>query len=72
MERNHVRDFHIYGWMDGLILKCMFEIEVAIVMGVNWHRIRSSSEMKMLYGNRGLRNRQFLPPPPHPLKQHAC
>lgn len=51
-------------WMDGLILKCVFETEVTIVMGVKWHRIGSSNELKMLYGNRGLRNRQFMSPPP--------
>jgi len=56
-------------WMDGLILKCMFETEVTLVMGVNWHRIGSSSGLKMLYGNRSLRNRFFFWVP---LKQHAC
>lgn len=51
--------------MDGwVILKCMFETEVTIVMGVNWQGIGSSSELKMLYGSRGLRNRQFMSFPP--------
>jgi len=59
-------------WLDGLILKCMFETEVTIVMGVNWHRIGSSSELKMLYGNRGLRNRQIMPPPQRSMHAKFC
>jgi hypothetical protein len=58
-------------WMDGLILKCMFEKKVTIVNGMNWHRIGTRSEMENLYGYRSLRNRRFIFFPP-PLKQHAC
>ena len=49
-------------WLYGLILKCVFETEVTIVMGVNWHRIGSGSELKMLYGNSSLETGNLCPP----------